>query len=68
MFKIRHAWANDYDLDTCKTYIRNICPNEPDTVYHADVRKFDLDDLPPIVLLHLAFLVTILVWLGNKKV
>lgn len=47
-FKIRHAWANDYDLDTCKTYIRNICPNEPDTVYHADVRKFDLDNLPPI--------------------
>ena len=22
--KIEHAWANDYDPDTCKTYIRNI--------------------------------------------
>ena len=24
-YKITHAWANDYDLDTCKTYTRNIC-------------------------------------------
>ena len=23
--KIEHAWANDYDYDTCQTYIRNIC-------------------------------------------
>lgn len=22
--ELRHAWANDYDLDTCKTYKRNI--------------------------------------------
>lgn len=21
---LRHAWANDYDLDTCRTYLRNI--------------------------------------------
>ena len=47
-YRIVHAWANDYDKDTCKTYIRNICVNEPDTVYHADVRKFDLTKLTPI--------------------
>ena len=41
-YKIVHAWANDYDENTCKTYRRNICPDVPSSVYHADVRKFDL--------------------------
>ena len=31
-YKIHHAWANDYDNDTCNTYRRNICPNEPESV------------------------------------
>ena len=26
-FKISHAWANDYDFETCETYRFNICPN-----------------------------------------
>ena len=47
-FGIVHAWANDYDENTCQTYRRNICPNAPETVYHADVRKFDLKNLAPI--------------------
>ena len=47
-FKIIHAWANDYDENTCQTYRRNICPDQPGTVYHADVRKFDLTQLSPI--------------------
>lgn len=47
-FGIVHQWANDYDENTCNTYRRNICPNAPETVYHADVRKFNLDNLPPI--------------------
>lgn len=47
-YRIVHAWANDYDEDTCKTYRRNICPDAPETVYHADVRRFDLDSLAPI--------------------
>ena len=32
-FRIEHAWANDYDRDTCYTYIRNICPDNADSVY-----------------------------------
>jgi DNA (cytosine-5)-methyltransferase 1 len=24
LYKISHAWANDYDEETCKTYRRNI--------------------------------------------
>lgn len=47
-YKIVHAWANDYDENTCKTYRRNICPDVPSSVYHADVRKFDLTKLSPI--------------------
>lgn len=47
-FRIVHAWANDYDENTCQTYRRNICPTVPHTVYHADVRKFDLTQLAPI--------------------
>ncbi len=47
-YKIVHAWANDYDESTCRTYRRNICPETPETVYHADIRKFDLTKLTPI--------------------
>ena len=47
-FGIVHEWANDYDENTCKTYRRNICPDEPETVYHAHIRKFDLTKLTPI--------------------
>ena len=44
-FRIVHQWANDYDKSTCETYRRNICPDDPDSVYHADIRKFDLEQL-----------------------
>lgn len=54
-FKIVHQWANDYDENTCKTYRRNICPDAPDTVYHADIRKFDLTKLAPIDALAFGF-------------
>ena len=23
VYRVEHAWANDYDEDTCKTYIKN---------------------------------------------
>ena len=44
-FKIIHQWANDYDIDTCKTYIRNICPDRPESVICHDVRTLDLHEL-----------------------
>lgn len=46
--QIIHAWANDFDKDTCETYIHNICPENPESVYCEDVRKFDLTQLTPI--------------------
>lgn len=42
---IEHAWANDYDEDTCKTYTKNICPKAPESVYHGDVRELDIPKL-----------------------
>jgi DNA (cytosine-5)-methyltransferase 1 len=38
-FSIVHAWANDYDKDTCDTYHNNICPKSKNTVVCEDVRK-----------------------------
>ena len=54
-YRIIHQWANDYDQDTCNTYIHNICPNAPKSVYHEDVRKFDMSKLPDIDALAFGF-------------
>lgn len=45
---IEHAWANDYDEDSCETYKKNICPNAPQTVYCKDVRELDIKALGKI--------------------
>ena len=52
---IVHEWANDYDADTCETYRHNICPDNPESVYHADIRTFDMDQLAPIDALAFGF-------------
>ena len=31
--RVQHAWANDFDADTCETYRKNICPKHPETVF-----------------------------------
>ena len=45
---IIHAWANDFDQDTCETYIKNICDGNRSTVYCSDVRDLDISALGPI--------------------
>lgn len=47
-YSIVHQWANDYDAETCKTYRRNICPDDPDSVICGDVRKLDIESLGAI--------------------
>lgn len=54
-YRIVHQWANDYDLDTCHTYTRNICPQNADSVICGDVRKLDLQTLPEIDALAFGF-------------
>lgn len=53
--QIIHAWANGFDQDTCDTYIHNICPDDPESVYCEDVRTFDLTKLTPIDALSFGF-------------
>jgi DNA (cytosine-5)-methyltransferase 1 len=47
-YQISHAWATDYDKETCETYKKNICPDSEDTVLHEDVRNLDLKRLKDI--------------------
>lgn len=47
-FSVAHAWANDFDPDTCETYRNNICSNKPNTVYCGDVRELNIDSLGAI--------------------
>lgn len=54
-YSIIHQWANDYDLDTCNTYRRNICPNDRDSVICGDVRKLDINSLGDIDALAFGF-------------
>ena len=44
-FRISHAWATDYDSDTCTTYIKNICPKNPESVICKDIRKLNFQKL-----------------------
>lgn len=48
LFRLTHAWANDYDADTCATYRKNICPENPDSVHCGDVRELDIKSLGEI--------------------
>lgn len=47
-YGIQHAWASDYDRDTCDTYTENICPEHPETVICKDIRKLDFEKLRKI--------------------
>ncbi len=48
IYSISHAWATDYDKNTCETYHQNICPDSPKTVVHEDIRKLDIKRLEKI--------------------
>lgn len=48
LFRVEHAWANDFDPDTCETYRKNICPDCPESVFCMDVRKLNIQSLGKI--------------------
>lgn len=52
---IVHSWANDYDQDTCDTYISNICPENPNSVICCDVKNLDIEKYPIVDIDALAF-------------
>ena len=46
-FSFEHAWATDWDADTCRTYRENVLKHTPDALSICeDVRKLDIDALP----------------------
>jgi DNA (cytosine-5)-methyltransferase 1 len=47
-FSISHAWATDLEKDACDTYIKNICPNNPNSVICNDIKKLSLKQLEKI--------------------
>jgi DNA (cytosine-5)-methyltransferase 1 len=61
-FGVQHQWANDIDLEACRTFATNICEagdeiitdNENDilqgnaSIIHKDVRELNVELLPPI--------------------
>ncbi|MBR3122410.1 DNA (cytosine-5-)-methyltransferase [Candidatus Saccharibacteria bacterium] len=47
-FTIEPTWASDYDADTCRTYIKNICKGDSSSVYCEDVRNLDISKLGEI--------------------
>lgn len=44
-YNVSHAWSTDYDHDSCQTYTKNICPDNPDSVICVDVRNLDMNIL-----------------------
>lgn len=48
-FSFVHEWATDYDADTCRTYRENVLKHEPEAqCICEDVRKLDIESLPPV--------------------
>lgn len=54
-YVIRHAWANDYDANTCATYAQNICPADRRHVLCSPVQNLVIEKLPPIDALAFGF-------------
>ncbi len=55
---IKHAWATDYDKDTCETYRHNLSPDTPQSVLCQDIRELDYN-MTPLNLLHFGDLLKI---------
>lgn len=66
-FRIVHKWATDIDQDACRTYVRNICPDNPESVICSDVRDLDIDALGDIDALAFGFPCNDFSALGKQK-
>ncbi|KKW48200.1 MAG: Cytosine-specific methyltransferase [Parcubacteria group bacterium GW2011_GWA1_59_11] len=45
-YRVNLLWANDIDLDTCKTYALNLHKGRPDAVICRPVEELDFKELP----------------------
>lgn len=44
-YSFKHAWANDYDRDTCDTYSYNVCNKKSNSVICKDIRELNIKSL-----------------------
>ncbi|MFA6416069.1 MAG: DNA cytosine methyltransferase [Candidatus Paceibacterota bacterium] len=54
-YGIEPVWANDYDVDTCKTYARNIHNGSEENVVCAPVQEVDFKKVPKFDVLAFGF-------------
>lgn len=66
-YRLRHQWATDYDLDSCNTYRRNICPDEPHSVICEDVRNLNINTLGSVDVFAYGFPCNDFSVVGEKK-
>ncbi len=66
-YRLHHAWSSDYDSDSCNTYRRNICPDQPETVQCVDVKNLTLSSLTPIDVFAYGFPCNDFSHVGEKK-
>jgi DNA (cytosine-5)-methyltransferase 1 len=64
---VKHAWANDFDDATCKTYLRNIPGATADSVVCRDVRELDIAKLAPVDAFAFGFPCNDFSQVGEKK-
>lgn len=55
VYSVEPAWANDCDIDTCKTYSRNIHNGKSDSIVCAPVQKIDFKEVPKFDILAFGF-------------
>lgn len=66
-YNVSTAWATDIDKDSCETFRRNICPNNPEKVIAADIKKLDISKLPQIDALAFGFPCNDFSMVGEQK-
>ena len=47
-YVVEPVWANDIHNDSCKTYVRNIHPNNPDAVVCCPVQDLKMQQIPEV--------------------
>ena len=45
-YRVKLVWANDIDIDTCSTYVKNFHPNNPSSVICGPIQNVNIEKIP----------------------
>ena len=45
-YRVKLVWANDIDIDTCSTYVKNFHPNNPNSVICGPIQNVNIEEIP----------------------